>query len=923
MRRAAAAQTRDGGLSGAVTAAAAAAGGLTPFFTHVPCRSWRLLHTPPGGFEEPLPASFGRQSGKGELSNVNLRSKLQKAARIKKSRRQLRIPSQSSSPPTLARVKGELQQLIKRTREARGEPPSAHEEWGGVSVRVTDPFASPSASRLLPPDVAHSLHNSGDGEDTAAAAAAAAAPLSPSTDTGGVVTAASSLEVVTPADEEAWTSHEDSMERRYTVKPTSTIFGSDLDRLERDMMREYHQRGDRLPPRDRVYAEFGGSQRGRRMQWEPSSSFERLASADFSANARSETVVGDHTNRNVAAYHMYAEAYETQQEEHRRRQQRLRGGGPRGSGVNLCRSAPPPTGVGAGAADTEDLPASENPHFPAAAEGTAGGAAASSSSRVGSGRGMPPVTGAGSAVREIVIDARTDYKARLSVVPDRRGGDGADAHRVVYDAYNQRPTDNTLLEVRGADYWGDPENRRRVEERSAYRQEAIAREVLHEGAVDTSEVEYSINKVRKETLLYFQAHPINEMIQEPFVRVRHFLPPGGGAQVSFNPVTPAPAPADGEPGERDVVEVVHMDTDVPVQEARRMAQELGLDLIRVGAIHSQKTDRRVVALCMIGDHREHMREMIKFKIQKLGVQPPPTRECVEVPFKGGTHPHAIRFKCIGVAKHLLHRHAIRINLTKFGSPREGFPVFQSILDELRRQCMQLKAYHTAGEIQSNYHEIFCYLYPSTGRSPKTTVTHPTPQQVLAARDERMLENEKEIHFDDLQHTVTMKQRLQYMLKLENGTAWAEKDEGMSLRRQRAIKVMLGYLPKGNRELYAARGDVNIPAPFRASHPTSVHKWSYPSESNLEQASRGAAALGKRAAMPISEMHDAGETPENPTQLDRFYYTAQGSALEMGELKEALGLKDNRTRRPPMAGGFATLGVQGSDPSTPSTSFATK
>lgn len=723
----------------------------------------------------------------------------------------------------------------------------------------------------------------------------------------------------TPKPAEGWTSHEDAVERMYAVRPTSTVFGSDLDRLERDMLRDYHQRGAALPPRDRIYAEFGGGRRGKRQQWEPSSSFDHLQASDFQANRLSESRLGDNANRNLSPYHLYAEAYQTQQEE----RSRLLGGRVGGKGTNLSRGCMEGEAVGNNAAAAlADLPALANPHFPS---DDAGGPASSCGADAREDRQNKSQPSGEMSVfgvqTEVVVDARRDYKARLSIVSRPVGEE--DPNRLVYDAYNQRPSDNRLPEVRGADYWSDHGNRSRVEERSAHRAEAFAREILQEGAVDTSEVEHSVNRIRKETLLYFQAHPVNEMIQEPFVRVRQFMPPGGGAKMSFNPNEPLTVGSEVGDEERSVVESVNMDVDIPAQDARRMAQELGLDLIRVGAIYSQKTDRRIVALCMIGDHREHMRDIIKFKIQKLGVQSPPTKECIEVPFKGGTHPHAIRFKCVGIAKHLLHRHVVRINLTKFGTPREGFPVLQSILDELKRQCLQLKAYHTAGQIRSSYDEIYCYLYPSTGRSPKTTVTHPTPQEVLEARDDSILETEKEIYFDDLHNKVTQKERLQYLLKLENGTAWADKDEGMSLQRQRAIKVMLGYIPKGNKDIYAARGDVNITAPFRASHATSVERWSYPTESNLEQASRGAAALGKRAGMPISEMHDRGETPESPTQLDRFYYTAHGPALEMGEFKEALGLKDNRAKKPPAAPGFATLGKRESDSGAAGRGFATK
>ncbi|KAL7696746.1 hypothetical protein N2W54_000806 [Lotmaria passim] len=869
---------------------------------------------PPGGFDDVLPPSFGKHNGKGEMSNVNLRAKRIKARQIRKSRRKLRAPQGCAVAPTVLQVKRELLALVKQTRDARGESLSKQDVSAGIQVSDTA-VTSPMEGRSLPGDIAIHDYRDESEEDARSAQIVAHrlrenAASEVSASVRGAATAASSASflAVTPAAEEGWTSHEDAVERMYAVRPTSTVFGSDLDRLERDMLRDYHQRGTRLPPPDRVYAEFGAGRRGRRQEWEPSSSFDHLRSSDFRVNRESESGLGDNTNRNLAPYHLYAEAYQTQQEERRR----ALGGRTSGQGTNLCRDE-----ARVFDEDVADLPASENPHFPT------GAAIDSDSHRHGSSEAdAADELLATSARNEVVIDARTDYKVKLTTVTTSAAG-SEDTNRVVYDAYHQRPADNRLPEVRGADYWSEYDNRRRVEERSAHRAEAFAREVLQEGAVDTSEVEHSVNKVRKETLLYFQAHPMNEMIQEPFVRIREFLPPGGGGKIFFNPYEPLSVEGEAAERERSVIESVNMDVDIPVQEARRMAQELGLDLIRIGAVYSQKTDRRIVALCLIGDHREHMRDMIRFKIQKLGVQPPPTKECIEVPFKGGTHPHAIRFKCVGIAKHLLHRHAVRINLTKFGTPREGFPVLQSILDELKRQCLQLKAYHTAGQIRSNYDEIYCYLYPSTGRSPKTTVTHPTPQEVLEARDDSIMENEKEVYFDDLHNKVTQKERLQYMLKLQNGTAWADKDEGMSLQRQRALKVMLGYLPKGNKDIYAARGDVNITAPFRASHATSVERWSYPSESNLEQASRGAAALGKRASMPISEMHDQGETPENPTQLDRFYYTAQGPALEMGEFKEALGLKNNRSKRPPAGPGFATLGTKEADREESGRGFAAK
>lgn len=635
--------------------------------------------------------------------------------------------------------------------------------------------------------------------------------------------------------------------------------------------------------------------------------------------------------------------------------------------------------------------------------------------------------------------------------------------KLVYNAYCPRPWGECIPAWREANYWEThSEDRRQLETQLDYEEKLFQQERLAEGSPDTAEVDYSIHKLRKEMLLYHQAHPRNEMITESIVRIReiypvvmpsnilsssadnlpgarfgevlryhpeallypgdwlqkHLLPEeetsGRGERVdsttrvssflqtppadaSFpasipenkgdttllvyrssvspsptedgtgvrressdasafslhsNPMSPFNAIAASENSKKNVcnssensstisskailvvksssssckeysssqryndslkkaVLYLYRDQDVLLSEACRIASDLQLDLIRVGSFFTTRSDRRIIALCALGNHREHAREMIRFKLQKLGLPPPPTRACIEVPFKGGTHPHAIRVKAVGIAKRLLHRHVVRIQLTKFGTPREGFAVLQTILDEVMQQCTSVHAHHTAGRIQSNYQEIYCYLYPSTGKSPKASITHPSPQIVREARDIRLLADEKEINFDDYYNLPTLKARMQYEQKLADGTAWTEKDDGLSLQRQRAIKVMLGYLPKGNKEMYAARGDVNIPAPFRTSHPTGTDRWNSPPPSdNLEQASRGAAVLGKRAGLPVSTMHDSQETEDQPSTLDRFYYRVQGSALEVGELKEALGLKDNRRRGVPLAPGFATLNTTG-------------
>jgi hypothetical protein len=335
-----------------------------------------------------------------------------------------------------------------------------------------------------------------------------------------------------------------------------------------------------------------------------------------------------------------------------------------------------------------------------------------------------------------------------------------------------------------------------------------------------------------------------------------------------------------------------------------------LDLIRTGEEHTPAQDRRVIGLCTIADHRQMLREMIQLKLMaKGGIQPPRPPECVEVPFRGGAHPHAIRFKSIGVAKLLVKRTPIRLTLTKFGTPRDGFPIFQIILDEIKKQCLPLKAFHSCGPILSTYDEIFCFLHPSSLKHPKFGITHPSHSALNELRDRRIMENEKEIQFDGYYDSKGPKERLTYSGKLSQGLAWAEKDAGLSLQRQRDIKVMLGYLPKGNKELYAGRGDVDVPFPFRTSHQTSTDKWSYPIESNLEQASRASFLLGKRLEMNIGDIHNSGETEDNASVIDRFYYRVEGPALMVGEMKEALGLKSNRKKTPGLAAGWATLGMR--------------
>lgn len=793
------------------------------------------------------------------------------------------------------------------------------------------------------------------------------------------------------------------------VTPQTSVFASDLDRLEESYRREYgQQHADGFKAGDDNFSLYGAGQLGKRMQWEPSRSPCTTGEAQSTKNKRSNDSDG------VSQLQPRRREMSSAEERHRlkrseslsrvimRGQEEERGCGElsahvaravetaqqregedegkrrivplarhrvdmvtltphsdaahlgmrepeRHPGASLSSdraTAADTVGLGGdGGADGRDgsRPPEENPHFPCeelehdtedtATEGT-------------------PGAGGETLPSQLFADVVTVDRRTVPVAASLAGRTAAAAAASRFNAYRPRPWEPRPEEAgdssaprRNTDYWDSHPERRAhldaVEDRIATKMRQEER--LEEGAVDSGEVDYAIHKLRKEVFLFFQAHPINTMITDPYVRLREVAAPcpptphekhATAVTEDFFRRIPTEVELDGPPAWltaqtaalraraaattglntepaiaalATAVQWVREETEVPLSEARRLAATLGWDLIRVSTHFTTQEDRRAIAVCRIGDHRILLREMLSFKLQKLGIQPAPTPRAVEVSFRGGTHPHAMRVKAVGIGKRLLHRHAVKIRVTDFGAPREGFAVLQAILDEVHLQCSAMHAYHRAGQIQSSFDELSCFLYPSSGRSPKTTVTHPSAQEVSMLRDLREEVNEKEIFFDDYYDQPTARDRLRYATRIADGTAWSMKDEGLSLQRQRAIKVMLGYLPKGNSEMYAARGDVDVPAPFRTSHPTGVDRWTHPQPlDNLEAASRGAAVLGKRAAMDVSTMHDRQETADQPSQLDRFYYRVQGSALEVGELKEALGLKGNRKKPIPLGPGFATL-----------------
>ena len=540
------------------------------------------------------------------------------------------------------------------------------------------------------------------------------------------------------------------------------------------------------------------------------------------------------------------------------RQQRKKSGG-----VNYARWISQQEGFG-GREEVKELAAEDNPHFP-----------------------VEP-----SPVGNSSEQATTPSTAPVKILDEGSanqidGDDGAVSAQAAADgAYFRRPVNHDLVpRTMGTDVWVSTSGPSHQLEESANAYDAShAADRMAEGPMDCYIPEFNAEATRQAHLRLLSKSPINEMIQEPYCRIQLIEPRDGSKPFS--------------PSLRGVI---------PTSEARVMARNFGLDLIRSSTEFRANSSTQVVAVCIIGDHREQLRRDVTFRLAKQGVNAPPSKPLIDMAFRGGTHPFAIRHKIARVVKQLVRGAPARITLTDFGTPHEGFPVFQSILDEVMRQSNSIKAFHRASPITATYDEIACFLIPTTAKAPKSSVVHPTSRELEDAKKKRVLEEQKEIHFEGYYGTTTSKDRTRYAFKIDNGTAWAEQDEGLSLRDQRRLKIFQGFLPKGNKDLYSQRGDVNVPFPFKTNHITTMDKWNYGRETNLDQVGRAAAVLGKRRQMPISEMHDLGETEDNPSTVDKFHYRMSGEALDVGSMKEALGLKNNRKRAPMPAGPWGTLG----------------
>ena len=451
--------------------------------------------------------------------------------------------------------------------------------------------------------------------------------------------------------------------------------------------------------------------------------------------------------------------------------------------------------------------------------------------------------------------------------------------------------ENTRINRFSFDEWWGPRGNALVNDIEQYRKSLDAEGVeewLHgEGVMDAIRLNPVSHAATLAARRYTHEYPKNELIQDEYVVISKIIPTDGS--------------------EATVVPVEHR-MKMRVGEARRIAKGMGLDLVKVGSIGQHSISS--YAQCIITDHRYDKRDYISHMMRTRGVVAPKPKECKDMGFRAATKAHDIWHKSFRVARMLLHGFPVRIWMKDIGAPREGMTAFQGALEGIKGESLKIKAFHTAGAVRMQDDLIECILYPSTIRNPKSAVVHPTAAMLARVRDHRIMEHEKEVFRDNVLETATRgKEGGVYLRKIANGTAWAHNDEGLSLRRLREVKKIGGWLPKGNKQLYEARGDVNMNHPFRAGNATSVDSVSYPRSSNLEQATRGIMTLAARAEMGISEMHDRGETEENESTLQRFYYTVSGDALEVGMHKESWGLKTNRRKLPRAAPGFATLGVE--------------
>ncbi|EKF31499.1 hypothetical protein MOQ_004667 [Trypanosoma cruzi marinkellei] len=185
----------------------------------------RMYRTPLGGtyFEQPLPSSLGASRAKGkEISTAHITMRRREQRKEKKP---LSVPLTAEGLRGKMRQIGEAMAVFKQRRADGGE------------VRIAEDSHHETRQRAL--------HNVEENEGT---------PMRVATEISPVILADKDGLVLAETGEQ-------EEEGKNTILPGSSVLGSDLDRLEREMMRDYHQRGKELPHFDRVCAAFGSGKR--------------------------------------------------------------------------------------------------------------------------------------------------------------------------------------------------------------------------------------------------------------------------------------------------------------------------------------------------------------------------------------------------------------------------------------------------------------------------------------------------------------------------------------------------------------------------------------------------------------------------------------------------------------------------------------
>jgi translation initiation factor IF-3 len=391
--------------------------------------------------------------------------------------------------------------------------------------------------------------------------------------------------------------------------------------------------------------------------------------------------------------------------------------------------------------------------------------------------------------------------------------------------------------------------------------------------------------LRKFTLDINKKYPTNHLITAQRVTIQGIYDKIGGA-IHYFP-----------PAEQEAM---------TVGAARELATEHEMDLIQVRLNAAPRLGMQDVAVCIIADATSFAMDEMETQFAR---QPGPigTYETLEVGFTGATDGFAVKFKTREIAKFLARKHFVRVVLRHFGTPREGFPVFEVILEEIKKEAKRIKVDFAAGTIRYDKGELVMMLMPSTPKAPVHATTVPSQADIAKAMDEAIYDEQYDrevVAPGEMAHEPDRK-RMEWMR--HNGLAWTYRSRGLTLAQQRVLKVFQ-RLPKNQTKMFMARGDVNVKQ-FTGKSKTSNSALLWPRVSNLDQSRRGTTVLTTRHDMGLSEMIDEGETESNTSRTASLWYRGAGDALDVGSAKEQLGLKTNRHRIPRKAAGFATLGVQ--------------